>query len=260
MSSLLGRADPSYKIDLVSTLGRPDSASVKDCVSFRRRRPWSRTSPRRRRGSAALAEPVRRDLYLFVVGQPEPVSREQAADGATGPAAHGQVPPRQAGRRGPARRGVPPADRPHRAGRGAAGQALPPLRAGSCRSRSRSGATTWPAGSSPVASSARPAGGRPRRRGGGAGGDARRRVAERRPGPARNRAGGRCSTGGSPSTATSRAAGRGGAARQPPFDALMREHTGLVCGLNEHFVGGCSTGSAAPSCWPASTPRPACAA
>jgi predicted ArsR family transcriptional regulator len=29
----------------------------------------------------ALAEPVRRDLYAFVVGQPEPVSREQAAEG-----------------------------------------------------------------------------------------------------------------------------------------------------------------------------------
>jgi predicted ArsR family transcriptional regulator len=30
-------------------------------------------------GVAALAEPVRRDLYLFVAGQPEPVSRDQAA-------------------------------------------------------------------------------------------------------------------------------------------------------------------------------------
>jgi predicted ArsR family transcriptional regulator len=30
----------------------------------------------------ALAEPVRRDLYRFVVAQPEPVSREQAAAGA----------------------------------------------------------------------------------------------------------------------------------------------------------------------------------
>jgi predicted ArsR family transcriptional regulator len=32
-------------------------------------------------GVAALAEPVRRDLYLFVVGQPEAVSRDQAAAG-----------------------------------------------------------------------------------------------------------------------------------------------------------------------------------
>lgn len=32
-------------------------------------------------GIGALAEPVRRDLYLFVVGQPEAVSREQAAEG-----------------------------------------------------------------------------------------------------------------------------------------------------------------------------------
>ena len=30
---------------------------------------------------AALAEPVRRDLYLFVVAQPEPVSRDQASEG-----------------------------------------------------------------------------------------------------------------------------------------------------------------------------------
>lgn len=32
-------------------------------------------------GVAALAEPVRRDLYLFVAGQAEPVSRDQAAAG-----------------------------------------------------------------------------------------------------------------------------------------------------------------------------------
>jgi predicted ArsR family transcriptional regulator len=32
-------------------------------------------------GIGALAEPVRRDLYRYVVGQADPVSREQAADG-----------------------------------------------------------------------------------------------------------------------------------------------------------------------------------
>ena len=32
-------------------------------------------------GVGALAEPARRDLYLFVVAQPEPVSRDQAAAG-----------------------------------------------------------------------------------------------------------------------------------------------------------------------------------
>ena len=32
-------------------------------------------------GVAALAEPVRRDLYRFVVAQAEPVSRDQAGDG-----------------------------------------------------------------------------------------------------------------------------------------------------------------------------------
>jgi predicted ArsR family transcriptional regulator len=39
-------------------------------------------------GIAALADPVRRALYRFVVAQPEPVSREQAAAG-TGVARHG---------------------------------------------------------------------------------------------------------------------------------------------------------------------------
>ena len=39
------------------------------------------TSPAGWPASAALAEPVRRDLYLYVVGQPEPVSRDQAAAG-----------------------------------------------------------------------------------------------------------------------------------------------------------------------------------
>jgi predicted ArsR family transcriptional regulator len=38
-------------------------------------------------GVAALAEPVRRDLYLYVVARGEPVSREQAAEGV-GVAAH----------------------------------------------------------------------------------------------------------------------------------------------------------------------------
>jgi predicted ArsR family transcriptional regulator len=33
------------------------------------------------RGLAALAEPVRRDLYRYVAGQPGPVSREEAAEG-----------------------------------------------------------------------------------------------------------------------------------------------------------------------------------
>ncbi len=32
-------------------------------------------------GIAALNEPVRRDLYLFVIGQPGPVGRDQASDG-----------------------------------------------------------------------------------------------------------------------------------------------------------------------------------
>jgi len=36
---------------------------------------------RRVAGVAALAEEVRRDLYLYVVAEPEPVSRDQAAAG-----------------------------------------------------------------------------------------------------------------------------------------------------------------------------------
>ena len=32
-------------------------------------------------GVAALADPIRRELYLFVAAQPEPVSRDQAAEG-----------------------------------------------------------------------------------------------------------------------------------------------------------------------------------
>jgi len=32
-------------------------------------------------GIAALNEPVRRDLYLYVIGQPEPIGRDQASDG-----------------------------------------------------------------------------------------------------------------------------------------------------------------------------------
>jgi predicted ArsR family transcriptional regulator len=36
-------------------------------------------------GVSALAEPVRRRLYLYVVAQPDPVSREQAATGAEVP-------------------------------------------------------------------------------------------------------------------------------------------------------------------------------
>ena len=31
-------------------------------------------------GIAALADPIRRDLYLYVSGQPVPVSRDQAAN------------------------------------------------------------------------------------------------------------------------------------------------------------------------------------
>jgi predicted ArsR family transcriptional regulator len=47
----------------------------------------AKSFPSRVASIAALAEPVRRALYLFVVGQPEPVSRDQAAE-AVGVAHH----------------------------------------------------------------------------------------------------------------------------------------------------------------------------
>jgi predicted ArsR family transcriptional regulator len=43
--------------------------------------------PERVAGIAALADPIRRDLYLYVSAQPEPVSRDQASD-ALGIARH----------------------------------------------------------------------------------------------------------------------------------------------------------------------------
>ena len=36
-------------------------------------------------GLAALADPIRRELYLFVAAQPEPVSRDRAAEGVDVP-------------------------------------------------------------------------------------------------------------------------------------------------------------------------------
>ena len=43
--------------------------------------------PERVAGIAALADPIRRDLYLYVSAQPAPISRDQAAD-ALGIARH----------------------------------------------------------------------------------------------------------------------------------------------------------------------------
>jgi predicted ArsR family transcriptional regulator len=43
--------------------------------------------PERVAGIAALADPIRRDLYLYVSAQPTPVSRDQASD-ALGIARH----------------------------------------------------------------------------------------------------------------------------------------------------------------------------
>ena len=76
--------------------------------------------------------------------QPEPVSRDQAAAGVGRAAAHGEVPPRQAGRRGAAGDRVPPAVRA--AAAPAPGGRRSSTGAPRARSRSpcRSAATTWP--------------------------------------------------------------------------------------------------------------------
>ena len=89
-------------------------------------------------GVASLAEPVRRELYLFVVAQPEPVSRDQAAAG-TGVARHTASSSTRAFSR--------PSTAASPAGRARARAGRPSSTAGS-RARSpchfRSGATTSP--------------------------------------------------------------------------------------------------------------------
>ncbi len=51
-------------------------------------------------GIGALSDPLRRRLYLFVCAQPDPVSRELAADSPGTRAAPGEVPPRRLERDG----------------------------------------------------------------------------------------------------------------------------------------------------------------
>ena len=65
------------KLDVrTRALLRQDSCSLEEEGGERGRRLHG---PGHRR--AALAEPVRRELYLYVVGKPEPVSTDQAAEG-----------------------------------------------------------------------------------------------------------------------------------------------------------------------------------
>ncbi|MGH3906301.1 MAG: hypothetical protein ACRDTE_19290 [Pseudonocardiaceae bacterium] len=68
---------------------------------------------------AALDEPTRRGLYDYVVRQPAPVSRDDAATALDRAAAHDRgVSPRPARGGGPTRRDLPAPHRTHRPGAG----------------------------------------------------------------------------------------------------------------------------------------------
>jgi predicted ArsR family transcriptional regulator len=186
-------------------------------------------------GIGALAEPVRRDLYLFVVGQAEPVSRDRAAEGAGVPLHTAKFHldklvdegllavefRRLTGRSGPG--AGRPAKLYRRSDRELA-VSLPQRRydlAGRILAVAveRAAAEHVPVDEA-VRDAARDAGSRA-----GAG-------AAAEPGA---------------DALTGALAEHGYEPRRRdeevvlvncPFDALMREHTALVCGLNEHFVGG----------------------
>ena len=180
-------------------------------------------------GIGALAEPVRRDLYRYVVAQPGPVSREQAAAGV-GVALHtvkfhldklvdaGLLDVefrRLTGRTGPG------AGRPAKLYRRAAGElavSLPERRydlAGRILATAVDRASD---GSVPVDAAVRTAA----------------REAGRRAGDgAEDLTGALVEQGYEPRAGTDEVV-----LTNCPFDALAREHTALVCGLNEEFVGG----------------------
>ena len=204
--------------DLCSLTSRP--------VSFRNGAPTSLADSAA--GIAALAEPVRRALYQFVSPQPDAVSREQAAGGGRRTDPHGEVPPREAGGRRPARRGVPQVVRAQRPRGGAPAK----LYRRSARGGVAAAAALRPARSDPGSggraghrpgsrSPATPPPGRPVARAG-------------PPGTSGSRRGGD-----SPGPPPARAAGlRASHRRRPvllancPFDRLAQDHTELVCGLN----------------------------
>ena len=193
-------------------------------------------------GVAALAEPVRRDLYLYVAAQPEPVSRDQACEGV-GIARHtakfhldklveeGLLDTdykRLSGRRGPG------AGRPTKLYKRSARQVsvtLPPRRydlAGQLMARAiddsgRDGTTVLDALHAAAADLGTTLG------------DQARESAGARPGGERLVA-----------TACETLAVHGYEPRRQgdtitlancPFDALAREHTELVCGMNPALLG-----------------------
>jgi predicted ArsR family transcriptional regulator len=190
-------------------------------------------------GVGALAEPARRTLYLYVVAQPEPVSRDQAATGVGLPrhtakfhldklVADGLLETefrRLSGRRGPG------AGRPTKLYRRSARQvavSLPPrhydlagqILAGAVEEAARDGVPVWDAVQRAAA------------------------AAGQRIGAATERAGG--DGGASPLDEVAAVLAEHGyeprlqddaiVLANCPFHVLAREHTALVCGMNLHLV------------------------
>jgi predicted ArsR family transcriptional regulator len=202
-------------------------------------------------GIGALAEPARRTLYEYVVAQPAPVGREQAARG-TGVPVHSakfhldrlvadgllEVEYRRlTGRTGPG--AGRPAKLYRRSGREVA-VSLPERRYDLAGSILATGVERAAAGHGPVETAVREAAAERGRAVGAAG----RSGA----GPSGAAATGAGANEGSEAAAVAAVlAGHGFEPRSRddelvlancPFDALAREHTQLVCGMNEAFVGG----------------------
>lgn len=182
-------------------------------------------------GIGALAEPVRRDLYLFVVGEPEPVSREQAAAGVGVPLHTAKFHldklvdsgllavefRRLTGRTGP---GAGRPSKLYRRGDQELSVSLPERRYDLAGRILAVAVERAAADQVPVDAAVR---------------DAAREEGRRAAGDAA----------GEPVVEVLAAHGYEPRTRDDevvlancPFDALVRDHTALVCGLNEQFVGG----------------------
>jgi predicted ArsR family transcriptional regulator len=186
-------------------------------------------------GVGALAEPARRSLYLYVVGQPEPVSRDQAAAGAGLPrhtakfhldklAAEGLLATefrRPSGRRGPG------AGRPTKLYRRSDRQiavTLPPRHYDLAGQILATGVEDAAASGTPVVEAVQEAAAAAGRRiGSESGGTAVHTLDD----VARVLAG----HGYEP-----RVEGSAVVLSNCPFHALAREHTALVCGINLHLI------------------------
>ena len=192
-----------------------------------------------RRGAVRAGAPcaVRRRVGAEDAGEP----RAGGSAGARRPA-HGQVPPRQARRGGPARGGVPPAHRPHGARIGAARPSSTGARTASWPCRCPPASTTCSAASWP-----RPS---PRRRPRGS-----RSPPSRPPWRAPRARGSVLTTPREPARtcvasptrwrrgATSRAwSGAPSSCATAPSTAVAQEQTALVCGLNLEYVAGVCDG------------------